>query len=320
MKNSTTPIAFITAVSLHLIVGGVLLMTADFSLSKPEPKETPVIIEASVVSQQMFDDLAQRKADKKLAEKQRKEKARQQAIREKEEVKRKQALRQQQEAERIQAKKAEVLRQQQEKKRIEAQKVHAAEVLKQEKELAKQKLESKRKADNLAKQKAAKQKAEQVAKEKAQKAVKDAKIKAAKDAKIKAEKQAKIKAAAVAAEKERLRLAELDKQMEAEFSDDFSNAQSVKQLSEIARYEALIRMKISRYWKVDPSMSGKSCTLAIKLAPDGLVLSAQMSRGDSNLCASARRATLQAKTLPIPKDPEIAPKFRDFDITLQPDL
>ena len=67
-------------------------------------------------------------------------------------------------------------------------------------------------------------------------------------------------------------------------------------------------------------MKGKSCTLAIRLAPDGLVLSAKRSRGDEKLCISAKRAALKAKTLPIPKDPEIAPQFRDFDITLEPDL
>jgi len=45
-----------------------------------------------------------------------------------------------------------------------------------------------------------------------------------------------------------------------------------------------------------------------------------MSKGDKLLCDSARRATLQAKTLPIPKDPQISSQFRDFDITLEPDL
>ena len=108
--------------------------------------------------------------------------------------------------------------------------------------------------------------------------------------------------------------------MEAEFADAFSSAQSSKQLSEIARYKALIQDKISRNWQVEPSMKGKTCTLAIRLAPDGLVLTAQRSSGDQKLCDSARRATLKAKTLPIPKDPEIAPQFRDFDITLEPDL
>ena len=130
----------------------------------------------------------------------------------------------------------------------------------------------------------------------------------------------KIARQKAAQEKERLRQAELDKQMEAEFADEFSSAQSAKQLSEIARYKTLIQNKISRNWQVAPNMKGKSCTLAIRLAPDGLVLSVNRSRGDEKLCASAKRAALKAKTLPIPKDPEIAPQFRDFDITLEPDL
>ncbi|WP_413692505.1 cell envelope integrity protein TolA [Psychromonas sp. KJ10-2] len=175
---------------------------------------------------------------------------------------------------------------------------------------------AKEKADKLAAEKAAKEKADKLAAEKAAKA-KAEKLAAEKAAKEKAERIAKQKAAA---EKERLRQEELDRQMEAEFSDDFSSARSAKQTSEIARYQALIRSKISRNWKVDKSMSGQTCTLAIKLASNGLVLSAVMSKGDQKLCDSARRATLQAKTLPIPKDPEISGQFRDFDITLEPDL
>ena len=108
--------------------------------------------------------------------------------------------------------------------------------------------------------------------------------------------------------------------MEAEFAEEFSSAQSAKQLSEIARYKALIQNKISRNWQVDPDMKGKSCTLAIRLAPDGLVLNVKRSKGDEKLCASAERAAKKAKTLPIPKDSEIAQQFRDFDITLEPDL
>jgi colicin import membrane protein len=67
-------------------------------------------------------------------------------------------------------------------------------------------------------------------------------------------------------------------------------------------------------------MKGKSCKLSIRLAHDGLVLSVKRSQGDVTLCESAKRAALKAKTLPIPKDPGIAPQFRDFDITVEPDL
>ena len=162
----------------------------------------------------------------------------------------------------------------------------------------------------MAKEKADKAKADKLAKAKADKLAKE------KAAKVKAEKIAK----AAKEKAEKARQAELDRQMEAEFADEFSTAQSRKQLSEIARYKALIQGKIGRNWQVEPDMKGKTCTLAIKLAPDGLVLSVNRSSGDEKLCASAKRAALKARTLPIPKDPDIISQFRDFDINLEPDL
>ena len=103
----------------------------------------------------------------------------------------------------------------------------------------------------------------------------------------------------------------------SDVTKDIANKFNEKQLSQIAKYGALIRGKISRNWKVDPTMSGSSCTLAIKLAPDGLVISAEVVSGDAILCNSGRRAIFAAKTLPLPSDPEIALRFRDFDITLE---
>jgi len=329
MKNSPDLIAFISATSLHLIIGGVLLMNVDFDLPKDKPKEAVTIIEASVVSQKMFDDLAQLKADKLKEEQRLRDEARRKKEREEAEKARQAALLKKQADDRIKAEKAEILRKKLEAERVAAEKALAEKALREKKEAAealkrkqaaeKKALEEKQalekiKAEKLAKEKAAKAKA---AKEKA---IEEARLKAIEDAKIKAEQEAKRKAEEAAAEAERLRQAELDRQMEAEFSDDFSSARNAKQLSEIAKYEALIRGKISRNWTVDPTMKGTTCTLAIRLAPDGLVISAEMSSGDRRLCDSARRATLKARTLPIPKDPEIAPQFRDFDITLEPDV
>ena len=303
MKNSSTVIAFISAFALHLIVGGVLLMNVD--LSFPKEKAKPTIINASVVSQKMFDDVAQRKKEKILQEKRRKEQLRKEREREQRERVRAQKKRKRIERERIQAAKTKALRKEQ---RIKTEKLLAAKKLraKQEAEKAKKIADDKRK-----KQEAERLKAEKLAQEKRSR--EDAKRR-------KAEKTAREKAVKAAKEKERLRQAELDKQMEAEFEDAFSSAQTAKQLSEISRYKALIQNKISRNWQVEPNMKGKTCTLIIRLAPDGLVLSANRSKGDSKLCASAKRAALKAKTLPIPSDPEIASQFRDFDITLKPDL
>ena len=326
MKNSTTFIAFVTALSLHLIIGAVLLLGMEFSLPKDKPKQEAIIINASMVNQKLFDDLAQKKADKVAYEKrkieqQRKEKARKKREKQLAEKKRKQA-----EAKRAQAAKAEATRKQKEEERRLFEEIVAAKELRAKKEAQKAKkiADDKRKKQNAERVKKQQAEAKRIEAEKVAVA-KALKAKQAKEAKIKADKVAKAKAAKEAQQKaaekaERLRQAELDKQMEAEFADSFSSAQSSKQLSEIARYKALIQDKISRNWQVEPSMKGKTCTLAIRLAPDGLVLSANSSKGDPKLCASAKRATLRAKTLPIPKDPEIAPQFRDFDITLEPDL
>ena len=369
MKKSIDLIAFITALSLHLIIGGVLLMGIDFSFKKDKP-QSAAIINATIINQNMLDDLAQNAERNKRVKEQKIDDERKEKARKAEQEKRDEALVKQQKDDKIKEEKAEIARKEKEVERIENEKLAAAEALqeKQKAEEAEKVLAEKKKADDAAKvladkkaaelakaekekaakvaeakaikdkadkdkaakEKAAKEKAikEKAAKEKAakEKAVKEkaAKEKAAKEkaakakaAKEKAAKEAKRKAAA---EKERLRQQELDRQMEAEFSDDFSSARSAQQTSEIAKYQSLIRSKISRNWKVDSSMRGRTCTLRIKLAPDGLVLSAVMSSGDKALCDSARRATLQANTLPIPNDAEIAGQFRDFDIKLEPDL
>jgi len=345
MKNSTTLIAFITALALHLIVGAVMLLGLDFSLLKEPPKKEVVVINASMVNKKLFDDLAQKKAqieaDKLAAAKRKAEQIRQEKARVKREKQLAEKRRRAAEAKRIQAEKDKLARQKKEEERILFEKIVAAKELraKKEAEKAKKIADAKRKkeeaerveAERIAAAKALKEKQAEAKRIEAEKiaAAKALKEKQEKEAKIKAEKLAAEKAAKIKAEKERqrkaaeaerLRQAELDRQMEAEFDDAFSDAKSSKQLSEIARYKALIQDKISRNWQVEPSMKGKTCTLAIRLAPDGLVLSANRSHGDQKLCDSAKRATLKAKTLPIPKDPDIAPQFRDFDITLEPDL
>jgi len=334
MKNSTTLIAFITALALHLIIGAVMLLGLDLSLLKEPPKKEVIVINASTVSQKLFDDLAQKKAqqeaDKLAAAKRKAQQIRDEKARVKREKQLAEKRRKAAEAKRIQAEKAELARQKKEEERLLFEKIVAARELKAKKEAEK--------AKKIAEEKRKKEEAERVAQQKAEAkrieaekvaAAKALKEKQAQEAKIKAEKLAAEKAAKLkaeqerkrkAAEAERLRQSELDRQMEAEFEDAFSDAKSSKQLSEIARYKALIQDKISRNWQVEPSMKGKTCTLAIRLASDGLVLTANRSNGDQKLCDSAKRATLKAKTLPIPKDPDIAPQFRDFDITLEPDL
>lgn len=306
MKDSSILIAFITALLLHIIVGTVLLLNVNFPKLKTEPKNSAPIINASVINQKLFDDLAQRKSEKNQAEKKKVEQEKQRIQQEK---KKAEALRKQKETKRIQAEKAETDRKKKEAQRIVAEKTLAVKQLKAKRDAEK--------AKQVADQKRKKQQAEKARKqaEEKRKKIEAEKIAAAKVAKAAASAKAKAEQ-----EKERLRRAELDKQMDAQFEDTFSNAQSSRQLSEIARYTALIQDKISRNWQTEPSMKGKSCTLAIRTTADGLVISAQRSSGDIKLCESAKRAALKANTLPIPKDPDISPQFRDFDITLIPEF
>lgn len=73
MKNNFNSIAFISALALHLIVLGVLVMGADMSLFKEKPKVPKVMIHATVINQKALTDLAHRKAEKVRVEKHRKQ-------------------------------------------------------------------------------------------------------------------------------------------------------------------------------------------------------------------------------------------------------
>lgn len=198
------------------------------------------------------------------------------------------------ENERIKREKA--LKKQKEAKHIEDQKLVA---MKEEKDA---KIAKKKRIDKLNKQRIKRLKEQFKAKQKAQQ-------KALKDAKLSAQREA-----------QRKHIEKLDQLMEADFDQSSSSAQTKKEASEINRYKSLIKDKISRNWQVDSSMKNKKCILAIRLAADGLVLSAIRTDGDADVCNSAKRATFKAKTLPIPSDPNIAMQFRDFDITLEPNL
>ena len=127
MRDRSTLIAFITALLLHIIVGTLLLMNVNFSFLKTEPKNEVPIINATVINQKVFDDLAQRKSDKEQAAKKKVEQEKQRVQQEKQKA---EDLRKKKETKRIQAEKAETERKQKEAKRIIAEKALAAKQLK----------------------------------------------------------------------------------------------------------------------------------------------------------------------------------------------
>ena len=332
MRKHPAFVPFLIAAGLHLLIGIALILGASFSLPKDKPKKEVAIINATVISQKQFDDLANLKDAKRAAAQRKIDQIRAK----KEKVKREKALAEKQKIEKKKRKEAELKKQETLKKeqalkrkkeveRVKAEKlIAAAAVAKKKKELqAKKVADAKRKKkveqERQQLKKIAAEKARADAKRKKDKQLKEKRLKDKKRKEAKARK-AKLEKERKAADAARKKQAELDSLMAAEFDEEFSSAQSSKEQSEIARYQALIRDKISRNWQVEPSMKGKTCTLAIRLAADGLVLTVTRSSGNKELCASAERATLKVKKLPIPKDPNISSKFRDFDITLSPEF
>ena len=209
MKNNFNSIAFVSALALHLIVFGVLVIGADLSLFKEKPKVQKVMIHATVIDQKVLTDLAHRKAELIRIEKQKKQQIAAEVLRKKREKEQVIAQKIAQEKRKV----AEAIR---EKKRISDEKIARQKVLKEAKRVA----EVKRVADvkRAAKLKEKKRIAEVKRLAKVKETQRLAKIK-------KAQKKARDR-------KERLRQAELDKAMEAEFADAFSEAQNTQQLSE----------------------------------------------------------------------------------------
>jgi len=68
---------------------------------------------------------------------------------------------------------------------------------------------------------------------------------------------------------------------------------------------------------MDPSFSGKTCTLRVRLAPDGLLLDIKSEGGDPALCQAAVAAARQAK-MPNPPSQAVYEVFKNAPIDFKP--
>lgn len=68
-------------------------------------------------------------------------------------------------------------------------------------------------------------------------------------------------------------------------------------------YIAQLRAAIQSHLKDAEAYSGRSCTLSIKLAPDGLLISIRAVQGEPELCQAAIKAIVNAR---LPKPPTAA--------------
>lgn len=94
--------------------------------------------------------------------------------------------------------------------------------------------------------------------------------------------------------------------MNKEVDDLFTNLGDPKTPApgkEKEHYIAQLQAAIQSHFKDAEAYSGRSCTLSIKLAPDGLLLSIRADQGDPELCQAAIKAIVNAR---LPKPPTAA--------------
>jgi colicin import membrane protein len=296
MQKFSIPLSL--SVFLHVAVGVVLTVSISFT----QPFEEDVSLDAPIIDAVVVDQSTLENQVKKIKDEQA-------AQRQKEEQRVKELERRADDAERIRRQKesqvAELEKQTQnqlnEKKKAEQAAVEARENQKKEKaktaaleEQRKLKEQEKRKAEEQAQ--AAKEK-----REKAEKALKEA--------------ERKKQEAADKALQENL----LEEQLQAE--------QAVRQqkrnkqvLSEVQKYEVLIKQTIQRNLIVDDAMKGRSCRLNIRLASNGLVTQVKELSGDTVLCRAAIAAVKKSDTLPVSPEADVFEKLRDINLTVEPGL
>lgn len=122
-------------------------------------------------------------------------------------------------------------------------------------------------------------------------------------------------------EEEARRRAEREQQIEERLAaerEERARAHQQRVMTEVERYQALIRQTIQRNWIVDPSMAGKSCQLRITLARDGFVTDVRIGEGDRAVCESARAAVMRAGSLPMSDDPDVYSELRDITLRVEP--
>jgi len=109
----------------------------------------------------------------------------------------------------------------------------------------------------------------------------------------------------------------LEKELEKQMADEAAALNEAKQqqvLTEVDKYNLLIRNKIKRNW-IAPEQKG-SCIFRIGIAPGGLIISITVLSGDIQHCESGRRAINKSEPLPISSDPDVFAvlKTRTFEL------
>ena len=98
--------------------------------------------------------------------------------------------------------------------------------------------------------------------------------------------------------------------------------QTQQTMSEIAKYEALIKQKVERSWARPPSaQKGLECNVRVRLVQSGEVMSAQVVRSSGNdiFDRSVENAVYKASPLPLPDDKSLFDHFRELEFKFKPE-
>lgn len=77
------------------------------------------------------------------------------------------------------------------------------------------------------------------------------------------------------------------------------------------KYGGLIKQAVSRNMYDTSLYRGKTCSIKINFAPDGLILSSSVVGGDPSLCQAAERAIKITQKLPKPPSDAVYNKFKN---------
>lgn len=325
--------AFYYAISLHLLMIALLLtdnssrhatltMEAKSNPGIQQPKIGPqqeVVKAVSVDSSEVMKTVNRLKQERE--QQKRAEQSRQNQLQRQAELAKQQRIHEQQELARLRdeankiaiAKKKQVEEEKKNLKKLAEQKAKQAkeleELKKQQKQLVKeQEIEAKKLAELNKKHNDEKAKQAKLAKDEAEK-------KRAEEAKKKRDEEAKIAQAKAEGERK--------KQAEAAAAQARQNAENQARIAgEVDKYKAQIVNAIGQHWILPENAdSTLSSQFRIRLAPDGSVLEATLTRssGDALLDRSAQTAILKASPLPVPSDAETFNLFRDISLTVRPE-
>lgn len=114
----------------------------------------------------------------------------------------------------------------------------------------------------------------------------------------------------------------LQEQLAAEEKLRTDAAHAARAATIVDKYIPLIRQRVSRSWNSPVGIAkGLKCTVRVRLAPGGKVLSAAVVRpsGNANFDRSVEYAVYKAAPLPLPEDPTLFDNFREIEFVFDPD-